>query len=80
MSLHCSLPLLMFGEQYSFTDFIFFLSEAELSEEATKLISASVDYLIEALQYLLNQHHDTSEHTLSKIMLIMTDLKQFDKI
>ena len=42
-------------------------------------MSASVDYLLEAVQHLIQQNHDPEDFTLTKIILIITELRPLEE-
>ena len=49
-----------------------------MSPETEEIASVCVDSLLEALEYLLNQNHDPEEHILSKIVQLMTDVRNLE--
>ena len=46
----------------------------------SNIVSASADYLVEALEHLINRNHDPEDKTFSKVIDIMTALRPLNNV
>ena len=59
--------------------FKFSIPDATLSPVATPIVSGSVDYLLEILDYSIKRNHDTNSHTMCKLMTLISDMRSLRK-
>ena len=53
----------------------FYYSDVELSPEGASIASDSSEYLVELLQHMIDVNHDPKDHTMAKIILLITDFR-----
>ena len=51
-----------------------------LSEAAQPIVAKILDTLLDMLLHLLEQNHDPEEHTLARLMIILTDTKNLSNL
>ena len=50
-----------------------------LSPFSRNIVYNITDYLVEILQHEISKNHDPEEHTLSKIILLLYDIRIYDR-
>ena len=56
-----------------------FITGVPISTVGQHIVSKIVDHLLDMLIHLINKNHDAEEHTLPKLMIILTDIKNLQK-
>ena len=57
-----------------------FILDVTVSSKAQPIVSNIVDKLLDMLIHLINKNHDSEEHTLARLMIILMDARNLSQL